>query len=458
MKGKGFRHPADIEHDCDCIYLHPEEYGAAVLRAWRLYTAPRLLLQDPLATATPRSLGRVETPPEVVSFMVALAEAPKGGRVLEPACAHGPFLRAFRGQRSYLEAHGGDYRFFGVEIDPNALDLPPWAEAIVADFLLFEPGAEFDLILGNPPYGIVGEASKYPIHALREVKGLYKKALSTWRGKYNLYGAFIEKSVRLLRPGGTLVFVVPTTWLVLDDFSSLRAFLAREGRTEVYYLGKVFPGRNVNAVVLRFKKGGKGLLLWDTKREGGGFTPTLWEEYPDWRGEMIRFETEETRELEASGIPLGELFHIRFAARSPEFKRHPAVQREPGPGLVPVLTGKNLRPGWVDYEGNHSGLWMPKERARELREFYATPHLVVGHTKGTRVVAAWDERAYPWREEFHLLPKEGIKLDPSSLVEWLNSEEIGRHVRTLYRDLVPHLTLRMLERLPVRRGDVPQRY
>lgn len=46
LKGKGFRHPADIEHDCDCIYLRPEEYGAAMLRAWRLYTAPRLLLQD----------------------------------------------------------------------------------------------------------------------------------------------------------------------------------------------------------------------------------------------------------------------------------------------------------------------------------------------------------------------------------------------------------------------------
>ena len=409
----------------------------------------------PLATlpsnATPRSLGRVETPPEVVGFMVALAEAPKGGRVLEPACAHGPFLQAFR------EAHGTHYRFFGVEIDPNALDLPPWAEGIVADFLLFgsfppfEPKGEFDLIIGNPPYGIVGEASKHPIHALREVKGLYKKALSTWRGKYNLYGAFIEKSVRLLRPGGILVFVVPTTWLVLEDFSLLRAFLAREGRTEVYYLGEVFPRRKVSAVVLRFKKGGKGLVLWDTKREGGGFAPALWEEYPDWRGEMIRFETEETRRLEASGIPLGELFHIRFAARSPEFKGHPAVQRETGPGLVPVLTGKNLRSGWIDYEKNHSGLWMPKERARELRDFYATPHLVVGHTKGTRVVAAWDERAYPWREEFHLLPKEGVKLDPLSLVEWLNSEEIGGHVRTLYRDFVPHLTLRMLERLPVRR-------
>jgi adenine-specific DNA-methyltransferase len=392
---------------------------------------------------TERSLGRVETPPEVVRFMVSLAEAPRGGRVLEPACANAPFLKAFR------EAHGSSYRFVGVEIDPSALDLPPWAEGVAGDFLLWEPREVFDLVLGNPPYGIVGEASKYPIHVLKEVKGLYKEAFSTWRGKYNLYGAFMEKSIRLLKPGGILVFVVPTTWLVLEDFSLLRAFLAREGKTEVHYLGEVFPGRRVSAVVLRFEKGGRGLALWDTKREGGEFVPELWEQYPNWRGEMIRFETEETRRLEASGTPLGDLFHIRFAARSPEFKGHPAVRKEPRPGLVPVLTGKNLRSGWIDYEKSGSGLWMPKEKAGEIRDFYKVPHLVVAHTKGTRVVAAWDERAYPWREEFHLVPKDGMKLDLRALVGWLNSETMQKHVRTLYRDFVPHLTLRMLERLPL---------
>jgi adenine-specific DNA-methyltransferase len=406
---------------------------------------PLLHLSSMGQELTERGLGRVETPPEVVRFMVSLAEAPKGGRVLEPACANAPFLRAFR------EAHGSAHRFVGVEIDPSALDPPPWAEGVAGDFLLWEPGEAFDLVLGNPPYGIVGEASKYPIHVLKGVKGLYKKAFSTWRGKYNLYGAFVEKSVRLLKPGGILVFVVPATWLVLEDFSLLRTFLAREGRTEVYYLGEVFPGRRVSAVVLRFEKGGRGLALWDTRRERKGFVPELWGRYPDWRGEMIRFETEETRRLEASGTPLGDLFRIRFAARSPEFKGHPAVRREPGPGLVPVLTGKNLRPGWIDYEKNGSGLWMPKERAGEIRDFYRVPRLVVAHTKGTRVVAAWDERAYPWREEFHLVPKDGAKFDLHALVEWLNSEAMQKHVRTLYRDFVPHLTLRMLERLPLLR-------
>ncbi|WP_440310656.1 Eco57I restriction-modification methylase domain-containing protein, partial [Klebsiella pneumoniae] len=82
------------------------------------------------------------------------------------------------------------------------LDLPSWAEGVVADFLLWEPGEGFDLILGNPPYGIVGDGSKYPIHVLKEVKGAYKRVLSTWKGKYNLYGASLEKWVRLLKEGG----------------------------------------------------------------------------------------------------------------------------------------------------------------------------------------------------------------------------------------------------------------
>ena len=392
-----------------------------------------------LPDASEESLGVVYTPSELVAFMVHLARPIKTRcRVLEPACANAPFLEAFAAR------YGTHHEFVGVEIDPSRLakarERLPTMTFIEVDFLLWEPKETFDVIIGNPPYGIIGDASHYPIHGLRAHKALYRQRSLTWRGKYNIYGVYIEHATRLLAPEGKLVFIVPASWLVLDDFVRLREYLATQGRLSVYYLGKVFPKRNVSVVVLALEKGGRGLALYDGER--------LAVEKPTYNGELIRFETPELLQMERAGVAVGELFTIRFAARSPEVRRHPAVRTEPAPNYVPVLTGRNLNAGWIDYDTCYSGYWMAHDRAAELRAFYAFPHLVVAHTKGARVVCAIDDRCYPWREEFHLVPK-SVGIDLLRVAEWLNSAPVQHYVRSLYRDFVPHLTLRMLERIPV---------
>ncbi|GIV16700.1 MAG: modification methylase TthHB8I [Armatimonadota bacterium] len=390
-----------------------------------------------------RAFGVVYTPRHLVDFMVHLAYPHrKACRVLEPACADAPFLASF------AQHYGRGHELVGVEIDPEHLKHARWnvpqATFVEADFLLWDPRAQFDIVLGNPPYGIIGDASHYPIHVLKERKKLYRQRSRTWYGKFNIYAAFIEHAVELLAPDGRLVFVVPASWLVLDDFQRLRSFLAESGKLHVYYLGKVFPKRNVSVVVLVVEKGGQGLLLYDGTEELKVFKP-------EYSGEMIRFETAEWLRFERRGIPLEELFEIHFAARSPEVRKHPAVVSESRPGYVPVLTGRNLHAGRIDYESGYSGLWMPRERAAELRSFYGFPHLVVAHTKGARVVCAYDERCYPWREEFHLVPKVGSP-DPVAIMEYLNSDLVQHYVKQLYRDFVPHLTATMLKRVPVDRA------
>ncbi len=359
--------------------------------------------------------------------------------MLEPACADAPFLTAF------AQHYGREHELIGVEIDPEHLKQArrnvPQATFGEADFLLWDPPTQFDIIIGNPPYGIIGDASHYPIHALKERKRLYRQRSRTWYGKFNIYAAFLEHAVDLLAPDGRLVFVVPASWLVLDDFHRLRSYLSERGRLHVYYLGKVFPKRNVSVVVLKMEKGERGLLLYDGMEDLKVFQP-------EYRGELIRFETDEWLHFERSGVPLGALFQIHFAARSPEVRQHPAVVSEAIPGYVPVLTGRNLQAGWIDYETCYSHLWMPRERAAELRSFYGFPHLVVAHTKGTRVICAYDSRCYPWREEFHLVPKVR-NLDLLAIMEHLNSEPVQRYVKQLYRDLVPHLTASMLRRVPI---------
>jgi adenine-specific DNA-methyltransferase len=387
-----------------------------------------------------RALGVVYTPRELVEFMVHLAQPPRERcRVLEPACADAPFLTAFANRYGY------HHELVGVEIDTVRLALAkqrlPTATFVEADFLLWEPSGRFDVVIGNPPYGIIGDESHYPIHVLRERKAAYRQRCSTWRGKFNIYGAFIEHATRLLAPDGRLVFVVPASWLVLQDFQRLRTYLAQQGGLRVYYLGKAFPKRNVSVVVMVLQRGAQGLELYD------GMTHLALRK--SWySGEIIRFETAEWLEMEQGGVPLGEVFTIRFAARSPEVRRHPLVRQQPLAGDVPILTGRNLHAGWIDYNTCYSGYWMHLKHATDLRYFYGFPHLVVGHTKGTRVVAAVDERCYPWREEFHLIPKvEGIDL--RAVAEYLNSERVQRYMQALYRDFVPHLTSAMLKRTPL---------
>jgi adenine-specific DNA-methyltransferase len=357
-----------------------------------------------------RALGVVETPREVVTFMVNLALEGMGGAlsVLEPACGSCPFLTAFRGARGPDSVQD---RYVGVEVRSEVVKASSTAlqgfRLVLTDFLLWETHERFDIVIGNPPYGIIGEPGQYPISVFREMKRIYRRLFATWCGKYNIYGAFIEKGLALLKPHGKLVYVVPRTFMFLDDFTLLRKFMSQVGRVSVHYLGSVFPGKNVVAVVLVVEKGKRGLRVMEWN--------SILYERPEYRGDIIRFEDASTEAFERGKVPLGRVFEIHFAARSPQIKSHPLTSRRPDDGTVPVLTGRNLKAGKIDYETCYSGFYFPLKDARLLRPFYGVPHIVVAHTKGARVVAALDKKCYPWREEFHLTARR-IGLDQSAIV------------------------------------------
>ena len=418
-------------------------------------TTPVNTVEEPVFS---RALGHVATPTEVVEFMVRLAQpvACRECCVLEPACGDARFLQVF------AQKYGTQHKLVGIEINREAAAharrlVGRFATIIETDFLLYYPKEEFDIIIGNPPYGIVGDSSHYPIHLLKSRKEEYKRLINTWKGKYNIYGAFIEKSVRLLSSQGKLVFVVPTTWMVLDDFSLLRRFLSQHGRLTVFYLGRIFPGVNVSAVVLLFEKGKTGICLYDFRESFGKICESQANPCVDknlYFGEMIRFESEVWLAFERSGVPIEHIFQIHFAARSPEFRKSGLVSTTPNNGLVPVLTGRNLKQGFIDYESCFSGWWMRIEDSPRLRWFYGVPHLVVGHTKGLRMVCALDQKCYPWREEYHLVPREGISVDWIALEQYLGSEIIQEYLHEVYRDVSPHLTKTVLRRIPVPKGII----
>jgi len=79
----------------------------------------------------------------------------------------------------------------------------------------------FNVIIGNPPYVVLDSDDD----SLLFLKDNY---ISSEGGKTNLYKAFIERSIKLLRENGHLGFICPSNYLSSADSESLRKFILNE--------------------------------------------------------------------------------------------------------------------------------------------------------------------------------------------------------------------------------------
>jgi adenine-specific DNA-methyltransferase len=193
-------------------------------------------------------LGVYYTPPLLTARLIALASEAgtrwQSARVLDPACGGGAFLApvaqqmigALRGCSPRILARNIATRLRGYEIDPfaawlsqvtldavllpvtRAVGRPIPAVVTVRDSLdVFGSREQFDLVIGNPPYGRVRlEAAQ----RARFARSLY--------GHANLYGMFTDIALQHTRRGGVVAYVTPTSFLAGQYFKNLRTLLARE--------------------------------------------------------------------------------------------------------------------------------------------------------------------------------------------------------------------------------------
>ncbi|MBN8443772.1 MAG: class I SAM-dependent methyltransferase [Thauera sp.] len=180
------------------------------------------------------ALGQIFTPEPVVRAMLALRR--NAGRVLEPSCGDGAFLRHLPGA-------------VGLELDPD--HCPPGARAM--DFFAYPEREQFDTIIGNPPYVRFQDIAA-------STRALIAGAPQASRldGRANLYLFFIEKCLRHLRPGGELIFITPRDFLKATSAVRLNHLLFEAGTvTDAIELGdaRVFPDAVPNCLIWRFQRG-----------------------------------------------------------------------------------------------------------------------------------------------------------------------------------------------------------
>jgi adenine-specific DNA methylase len=173
-------------------------------------------------------LSEFYTPDAIIQRMWALAleHGFTGGKILEPSAGTGRFLR-------YVDPANSTVRAFEMsDVSGHILKACfPWADVTIGEFeTLFypngpgqkrvQPMADYDLVIGNPPYG--ARMGKYQGKTL---EGNYTMARTI--DQY-----FMEKGVQLLKQGGLLVFIIPSSFLNNDG--SYNAFKdALEQRAEL---------------------------------------------------------------------------------------------------------------------------------------------------------------------------------------------------------------------------------
>jgi methylase of polypeptide subunit release factors len=250
--------------------------------------------QDIFGGETANQTGTFYTPPWLARAMVAATLGPRLRRrstddltrlrILDPACGSGVFLLAALealhvrlatlnaaprlGEIAALTLHGVDRdgaalltarQLLTTALGDMSLAERYPAQLVCRDALLtpidelFETPRLFDVIIGNPPYGI----SRDEQLSDAENSALRRIFAATLSGRVNKYLAFIARSYELLAPHGTLALVVPNAWLAIKEATKLREMLLDAGalREVVILPPRTFEGLGVETVVLIADKG-----------------------------------------------------------------------------------------------------------------------------------------------------------------------------------------------------------
>jgi len=112
----------------------------------------------------------------------------------------------------------------------------------------------FDAVVGNPPWLMAG-------YALQDFKDYLQRHYSVWVGKADLYYLFIEKSCRLVRPGGRIGLIVPSKMFHTKSAKTLRGLLADESWLESlvdFGTAKIFETATNYSTILQLQAGTRG--------------------------------------------------------------------------------------------------------------------------------------------------------------------------------------------------------
>ncbi len=196
--------------------------------------------------------GEFFTPYPIVKAAVQMIAPQTNERIIDPACGSGGFLLA---TISYIRANNplidqAEYiqkYICGIEFNPDvalsamvrlAFEGGAGTEIICENALLEHERLNntFDIVLTNPPFGSKGKIEDQSILNSYLLARRWTKKQENWECTRNVLAGqspeilFIEKSLKLLRPGGRMAIVLPDGLLQNVSNSHIRFWLRSQAK------------------------------------------------------------------------------------------------------------------------------------------------------------------------------------------------------------------------------------
>ncbi|MBN1394042.1 MAG: N-6 DNA methylase [Pirellulales bacterium] len=235
-----------------------------------------------------RQLGQFLTPGPIVERMLERIKLHGDMTVLEPSFGDGAFIVPL--VKRFVDLRSGDIsdqyaatlsqNIYGVELDARLYrrclhrleaelgGLPKEHNLICGNFFEhdfsgdwrwglggMDDRIQFDLIIGNPPFGGTFDASIED-----ELDRQYGERYGC-KIKKETYAFFIVKCVERLKSNGRLLFICSDTLLTIPTMRGLRTFLMNQGHVEIKQLPDFSEETGYPMIILDFRRNGRSKMV-----------------------------------------------------------------------------------------------------------------------------------------------------------------------------------------------------
>ena len=296
-------------------------------------------------------LGQVFTKGNVARYMVSLFDLPKQAAIMDPCYGAGSFLEALL-----------EYEYRNVtacEIDTTLFEKTRnkynQYKLINKNFLNYGVSNTYDGIVMNPPYIRQEKIDELEPYGIKKETLRSNSIFSGLPSTANMYMYFIMKAIDILKNGGQLIVIFPSSWMnARSGVEFQKTMLAKCGmEKQIHIHGDVFEREAlVDVVILKLVKGETDL-------------DTIEEYLESKNGELQSAPLRENKTFEEFHYPFSKLATIKRGLTTGCNKMYinPDLICEDGGCFKPIISSPKSIDGYTTINARLDRLFCPAEGA-----------------------------------------------------------------------------------------------